>query len=111
MVAERRLDIGIYPEAFPAPVVVLVHLLAAPVVMTFYTEMVLALDRKLRLSVTGLQQALREGDAGRYAGTLHLLDGNLGILVYIFPPGIGVGRRCNRQRYGENHQEQLFHRR
>ena len=82
MVAEGLLRTVIYPETFGLAVIVRILLAAFPV-MAFDAEMVVALGGEFGLAVTGLEQALGKGNAGRNAAALHFADGDGGVGVNI----------------------------
>ena len=72
MVAEGFISAVIHPEALPLLVIVMVLFLASPVLVALYSEMVVAVCRQWRKTVTRLEDALGKCDACRHTAPVHL---------------------------------------
>ena len=79
MVAEAFLGGVVHPEAFALTVVIDQHRTAFPTVVALDTEVIVPLRCEGGLTGPRLDNALRQGDAGGDAGTVHLIDGNGGV--------------------------------
>ena len=82
MIAKRIISRRILPKTLVFPIVIVVHLLSRPVV-ALYSEMVVALGSKTRLSGTGLKKSLGKSYAGGNSGTVHFGNGDPGIFADI----------------------------
>lgn len=75
------LGIAIYTEAFSTSVVIVILLRTHPRGMALDAEVVVALSHEVASSRSTLEESLCQGDAGRYAVSKHLLDGEILVLV------------------------------
>ena len=80
MVPERGFGVVIGPETLVLRIVVGVDGAALPIVVALDAEMVVAVLGQRGTACAGLQEPLRQGDAGRHAGAVHLSDGNAAVL-------------------------------
>ena len=62
----------IFTETLPFRIIVMIDLATLPVVVTFYTEMVIALEGQFGATVTRLQKSLGECYACRDTTAVHL---------------------------------------
>ena len=76
MVMIRRLDRFVGAETLVLLVVVVIDPGAGPVLLALNAEVVVRLERKTAVAAVRLEDALRHGDAGRNAVTLHLGHGD-----------------------------------
>ena len=95
-------------EAIVALVVVVIGAATRPAVVTLYAEVVVAGSGELAAPCPTLKQSLSQSDGGRNVIALHLLDGNILILVYVLligrvPPNLR--KSGNRQRNSYDNEE------
>ena len=113
MVLIRVLHPPVGTKALVAGVVVIIHLPPPPTV-ALDAEMVVALAGQTATPCPALQQPLCQRDAGRDAVFVHLVDGQVGILLDILViggvPVLGLRRHADQhQQYKQAEREGLFH--
>ena len=73
----------VHAEALALGIVIMIDGLPFPALVAFDAKVVVALRSQPGHAVAGLQHALGQGNAGRYAAADHLLYGHIGILLHI----------------------------
>ena len=131
VVAETFIGRAVHPETLVPAVIVHLHGLALPVVELLVglvvrihevtaapvqpslrrldPEMVVSLGSQLRLAVTGLQQPLRQGNAGRDTGPVHFTHRGSGVFGNIFLLRGFIGRNGQDGAHQDKHQEKPLH--
>ena len=83
MVFVRLVGAIIHTETVVLLVVVVISAASGPVVVALNTEVVVAVACEFAATGTALKQSLSQSDGCRYVITLHLLDGDILVLVDI----------------------------
>jgi hypothetical protein len=96
----RLVGIAVHAETVVTRIIIVIRTWTRPTVIALNTKVVVTGAGELASTSAALQQTLRQSNRCRYAITLHLLDGNVLILIYILLIGLipsDLRKRRNRQ--------------
>src|ERR1035437_807376 len=97
MIVKRFFSGFIFTETFVFFIIVLNVFFAFPVLMTFYSEVIIGVHGKSAVAVIGFKQPLRKRDAGGNSVLEHFFDGNVLVLFNILNPRHLVFRWLSKQ--------------
>ena len=83
MVLKTVLWFIVFTKALALRIVVMIHLRAFPITVAFNPKMVVGFPSQFTLAVATLQYALRQGDRGRYARSIHFSNSQLRIFFNV----------------------------
>ena len=76
MITIRFFRVSILAEALPFCIIIMVDTTTLPIVMTLYSEMIIALQGQFRKAIARLQKSLGQCNAGWHTTAVHLRNSN-----------------------------------